>query len=195
MGFESYISESEAASLAGVGVTTLRRFAEAGYFKIETESDGLKLYARSDLERVFGLKSKPAPAAPVQSFPQFTPAPQSFQAWSPPKETISPESNGAPVSSAVAAAEPQTVEEITLAVTPAVTPVESSPEPTDISVTPVVAVQAPIEPAVKQPLPQVAAIEVLDRSSTSSARSQRCMNGCSICEKMRFEASRKSVIG
>ncbi|MCB0333795.1 MAG: hypothetical protein KDD55_09875 [Bdellovibrionales bacterium] len=56
MGFENYISESEAANFAGVSVATLNRFAEAGYLEIETESDGLRLFSTRELGEVFGIK-------------------------------------------------------------------------------------------------------------------------------------------
>jgi hypothetical protein len=84
MGFENYVSESEAASLTGIGVTTLRRFAEAGYFKVETESDGLRLYSTSELEKVFGLKSQPTATSST---------PENFPAWEPTEQSISPESS------------------------------------------------------------------------------------------------------
>lgn len=103
MGFENYISESEAATVTGVGVTTLRRFAEAGYFKVETETDGLRLYATSELEKVFGSNSK-VTSAPIT---EGAPPPKQFKPWEPPPRTLSPESNGT-VSRAV------TVEKITI---------------------------------------------------------------------------------
>ena len=81
MGFESYVSESEAASFAGVSIATLKRFTEAGYFKVETEQDGLVLYPRSELAKVFGIKN---PTERLRDFP----------AWQPPSQAISPESNG-----------------------------------------------------------------------------------------------------
>lgn len=58
MGFEQFISESEAASLAGVSVATLNRFAEAGYLEVETESDGLRLFSARELKEVFGISSE-----------------------------------------------------------------------------------------------------------------------------------------
>jgi hypothetical protein len=56
MGFQDYIGEAEACSFAGVSAATLRRFAEAGYFQIETDSDGLRLFSKSEIESLFGLK-------------------------------------------------------------------------------------------------------------------------------------------
>lgn len=56
MGFQDYIGESEACTFAGVSPSTLRRFAEAGYFQIETDSDGLRLFSKSEIENLFGLK-------------------------------------------------------------------------------------------------------------------------------------------
>lgn len=55
MGFENYISETEAAALAGVSVKTLNRFAEAGYLHIESDSDGLHLFSKRELGEVFGI--------------------------------------------------------------------------------------------------------------------------------------------
>ncbi len=60
-----FISEAEASSLAGVSENTLRRFAEAGYIKIDSQHDGISCYSRSDICRVFGIKlpvdREPAP--------------------------------------------------------------------------------------------------------------------------------------
>jgi hypothetical protein len=81
MGFQDYIGESEACAFAGVSASTLRRFAEAGYFQIETDSDGLRLFSKSEIENLFGLK----PAAsnrPKPSSSPFTP-PQSASSPSP----------------------------------------------------------------------------------------------------------------
>lgn len=55
MGFEDYISECEAAAIAGVSGATLNRFAEAGYLRIETDSDGLRLFSKKELRDVFGI--------------------------------------------------------------------------------------------------------------------------------------------
>ena len=57
MGFQDYISEEEASSLSGVSVSTLSRFVEAGYLRTETDSDGLRLFSKSELQSVFGLDS------------------------------------------------------------------------------------------------------------------------------------------
>lgn len=42
----NFIPENEAASLAGVSVKTLIRFAEAGYLQTDKGSDGLRLFSR-----------------------------------------------------------------------------------------------------------------------------------------------------
>jgi hypothetical protein len=63
MGFQDYIGESEACAFAGISATTLKRFAEAGYFQIETDADGLRLFSKSEIEKLFGLKPK-APTRP-----------------------------------------------------------------------------------------------------------------------------------
>ncbi|MCO6431780.1 MAG: hypothetical protein J5J00_13055 [Deltaproteobacteria bacterium] len=59
MGFHDFVSEQEAANFAGVSSNTLSRFAEAGYLKVETDQDGLRLYSKGELEELFGI-SKPA---------------------------------------------------------------------------------------------------------------------------------------
>lgn len=56
MGYQDFISEVEAAELAGVTTGTLLRFVEAGYLKVDTDSDdGLRLFSRSELEGLFGI--------------------------------------------------------------------------------------------------------------------------------------------
>lgn len=55
MGFENYISEDQAASIAGVSTVTLKRFAEAGYLSVETDTDGLRLFSKRELSEVFGI--------------------------------------------------------------------------------------------------------------------------------------------
>lgn len=55
MGFDDYISEGEAAGMAGVSANTLLRFAEAGYLQTESDNDGLKLYSREDIKSLFGV--------------------------------------------------------------------------------------------------------------------------------------------
>ena len=55
MGLEDYISEIEASGLSGVSVATLNRFVEAGYLRIELDTDGLRLFSKSELKNVFGL--------------------------------------------------------------------------------------------------------------------------------------------
>ena len=55
MGFQDYVSEVEAANICSVGSATLRRFAEAGYLHIESDSDGLQLFSRAELVKLFQL--------------------------------------------------------------------------------------------------------------------------------------------
>jgi len=55
MGYQDYISESEASILAGVSVATLSRFAETGYLHFESDSDGLRLISKAELSSLFGL--------------------------------------------------------------------------------------------------------------------------------------------
>lgn len=56
MGLQDFISEPEAVSLTGMSKTTLSRFAEAGYLQLEVDSDGLRLFSKSELAGLFGLK-------------------------------------------------------------------------------------------------------------------------------------------
>lgn len=56
MGLLNYISDSEAASRTGVSVATLERFVEAGYLRVESDSDGLRLFSQRELDQVFGLR-------------------------------------------------------------------------------------------------------------------------------------------
>jgi DNA-binding transcriptional MerR regulator len=59
MGFQDYISESEAATRAGVSSRTLNRFAEAGYLQVEVEPDGLRLYSRAEIDEIFVAQQRP----------------------------------------------------------------------------------------------------------------------------------------
>lgn len=52
---DNYISENESANLCGVSVETLNRFIETGYLQVEHDSDGLRLFSKSELKRVFGF--------------------------------------------------------------------------------------------------------------------------------------------
>lgn len=54
---QDFISATEASSFTGVSPQTLHRFAEAGYLKIETDTDGLPLFSKNELIDVFGLDS------------------------------------------------------------------------------------------------------------------------------------------
>lgn len=56
MSIEQFVAESEAANAAGVSLNTLKRFAEAGYLKMELGSDGVQRYSQKDLSNVFGIK-------------------------------------------------------------------------------------------------------------------------------------------
>lgn len=55
MGFHDFISETEAASLAGISIQTLNRFAETGYLNVEVDSDGLRLFSKSELKNLFNV--------------------------------------------------------------------------------------------------------------------------------------------
>lgn len=56
MGIEEFIGETEASTLSGVSSATLKRFAEAGYLKPENDADGLKLYSKSELAKLFQIE-------------------------------------------------------------------------------------------------------------------------------------------
>ncbi|MDC0358001.1 hypothetical protein OAO01_04225 [Oligoflexia bacterium] len=58
MGYDNFISECEAATIAGVSTSTLNRFAEAGYLRIEIDADGLRLFSKKELGDVFGISNK-----------------------------------------------------------------------------------------------------------------------------------------
>lgn len=64
---QNYISEIEASELAGVSSTTLARFVEAGYLKVETNSEGSRTYSRNELSEIFGITARPA--NPSQNIP------------------------------------------------------------------------------------------------------------------------------
>lgn len=71
MGFQDFISESEALSITGMSATTLMRFAEAGYLQVEADPDGLRMFSRTEVTGLFGTKggkrSFTSPAAtPIQ---------------------------------------------------------------------------------------------------------------------------------
>ena len=55
MKYENYISEQEAAHRAGVSITTLKRFSDAGYIQTEADKDGSTRFHVRELEKVFGL--------------------------------------------------------------------------------------------------------------------------------------------
>lgn len=76
MGYQDFISETEAASLAGVSVKTLNRFAEAGYFHLESDNDGLRLFSKSELLELFGMQARDAELKERSSAEQVTAAEQ-----------------------------------------------------------------------------------------------------------------------
>ena len=53
---EDLISEELALEAVGVSGNTLQRFAEAGYLKTQSASDGKRQYFKSELSKVFGIK-------------------------------------------------------------------------------------------------------------------------------------------
>jgi hypothetical protein len=50
-----HLTENEAASLAGVTIATLYRFAEAGYLQTLPADDGAKRFVRSEIRTLFGI--------------------------------------------------------------------------------------------------------------------------------------------
>jgi predicted site-specific integrase-resolvase len=52
---DDYLSDSEAARICGVSINTLNRFIETGYLKVENDHDGLRLFSKNELKRVFGV--------------------------------------------------------------------------------------------------------------------------------------------
>lgn len=87
MGLQDFISEPEAVSLTGMSKTTLSRFAEAGYLQLEVDSDGLRLFSKSELAGLFGLKepaqrSRPATPPPPRIVPASASAPAAAPAAS-----------------------------------------------------------------------------------------------------------------
>lgn len=55
MGYQDFVSETEAVSIAGVSPKTLKRFTDAGYLHVEIEPDGLRLYSRGEIHEIFGV--------------------------------------------------------------------------------------------------------------------------------------------
>jgi len=58
MGYRELVSESEAASYAGVSQRTLKRFIESGYLHIEHDADGLPLFDKEEIKKLFGVCSE-----------------------------------------------------------------------------------------------------------------------------------------
>lgn len=104
MGFEDYISESEAANLAGVSIATLRRFSEAGYLSVESDSDGLSLVSKGKVVDLFGLTNRasvrvPQVAPRAVSAVSLTIAPEVSAVESPYLSTATPASSAPPAES------------------------------------------------------------------------------------------------
>lgn len=66
MGFDNYVSETEALQRSGISTKTLQRFVEAGYLSVEVEPDGLRLYSRAQLDEIFGVHTAPLSMEPVE---------------------------------------------------------------------------------------------------------------------------------
>lgn len=67
---DDYLSDTESARICGVSVNTLNRFIETGYLKVEHDHDGLRLFSKNQLKRVFGVGE--AAFAKTQSMPRVT---------------------------------------------------------------------------------------------------------------------------
>jgi chaperonin cofactor prefoldin len=52
---DDYLSDTESARICGVSVNTLNRFISTGYLKVEHDHDGLRLFSKNQLKRVFGV--------------------------------------------------------------------------------------------------------------------------------------------
>ncbi len=52
---DDYLSDSESARICGVSINTLNRFISTGYLKVEHDHDGLRLFSKNQLRRVFGV--------------------------------------------------------------------------------------------------------------------------------------------
>jgi hypothetical protein len=76
MGYQDFISETEAIGLAGVSAKTLQRFTDAGYLHVEIEPDGLRLYSRSEVNEIFGVHQGKAPT-PAAATSDETPVAES----------------------------------------------------------------------------------------------------------------------
>ena len=59
---QKFISESEATQLTGLSSATLKSFIEAGYLKLESDADGVRLYSHEELIKLFGA---PLPIDPL----------------------------------------------------------------------------------------------------------------------------------
>lgn len=62
MPMQDYISEREAANVAGVSVATLNRFVETGYLQLEVDNDGVRLFSKNELQKLFNV-TQLSPAA------------------------------------------------------------------------------------------------------------------------------------
>ena len=98
MAYESLIPESEASTLAAVSTRTLERFAEAGYLRVETGMNGIKLFSRSEVEHLFGVKNKriektvyhSSPPVPVESPSEEEPLENASPVSSQPDQATAP---------------------------------------------------------------------------------------------------------
>jgi hypothetical protein len=73
MGYQDFISETEAVNVAGVSAKTLQRFTDAGYLHVEVEPDGLRLYSRVEINEIFGIHQGKTSTSETQESEIVTP--------------------------------------------------------------------------------------------------------------------------
>lgn len=70
---DDYITDAESARICGVSVNTLNRFIETGYLKVEHDHDGLRLFSKNQLKRVFGVSDSAfIKVHPIGAMPTFS---------------------------------------------------------------------------------------------------------------------------
>jgi hypothetical protein len=74
------IPEDDVGTLTGVSVTTIKRFAEAGYLKVEKDREGRRLFSKKQLSELFGVKPQGAASAAPRDTARTQPAPSPLRA-------------------------------------------------------------------------------------------------------------------
>jgi hypothetical protein len=88
MAIQDFISEQEATRLTGMSLSTLQRFAEAGYLQIEHDSDGLTLFSQEELAKIFGIRGNVAQRQEKQTATASTRPTTTAQQESPAKSSL-----------------------------------------------------------------------------------------------------------